>query len=66
MKKLLLFIFIFFIWTSFASWDSAIDQEEQQAQNKKMKILNENFKLEKFSSKKQFETVLIEKLYNKL
>ncbi len=66
MKKLLLFIFIFFIWTSFASWNSAIDQEEQQAQNEKIKVLNENFKLEKFSSKKQFETVLIEKLYNKI
>jgi hypothetical protein len=60
-------IFLFFVpFFSFATWDDVIQQEEQQAENEKIKTINENFKLEKFATSDQFEDVLIDKLYDKI
>ena len=67
MKKIiLLLIWLFLIWNSFANWEDVIQQEENQAQQQKIQVLNENFKLEKFATQDEFENVLVEKMYDKV
>ena len=67
LKILLIAIFAFFGMSyTFSDWQDVIDKEEQQVISQQVKILNENFKLQKFVSKDDFENVLLDKLYNKI
>ena len=66
MKKIIVLFLLTLVWNSFANWQGAINQENQKAQNEKIKVLNENFKLEKFTTKDQFEKIIIDKMYDKI
>jgi len=43
-----------------------IDKEENELQNQKIEVLNNNFKLEKFTTQEEIEKFLTDKLYNKI
>jgi hypothetical protein len=60
-------IFLFFVpFFAFAGWEDVISNQEAQAQLEKVKVINQNLKLEKFTTKEDFEDFLIKKLYDKV
>ena len=60
-------IFLFFVpFFAFAGWEDVISNQEAQAQLEKVKVINQNLKLEKFTTKEDFEDFLIKKLYDKI
>jgi len=66
MKKLLFLLVLSIVPNAFADWEEIVDDLIEKEQEQEIKIINESFQIEQFTTKEDFEEFLSNKLYDKI